>query len=848
MPIVQFFLYLRNCFSKISGFPTRMRVLSPRFSNSMWILALLVAAGFLLWAARARMQRTAYVTNTDRGADVFDATSPTGYADGQRWLIVPESNQRSYQWIAETQQMFAQGEWRVRHVDYENPPAGHDVLSASPYRWWLGLIAWCDHKLSGRSLGLAVERAALWADPLLHLLLLLSAATFAARQFGAFPGALVAVGIAGLYPLAGRFLPGGPDDRGLISAVILWSVLPLLAGVTRQRDTDSRRNSNEDSTDPASALRRVRRLFLIAGIMGGVGLWIGAQQQALVLTGITLGALAAAWMGSRGAKDDSGGASPVLPWRMWAVAGAVTSIAAYFVEFFPSHLGLHLEVNHPLYGLAWVGAGELLVRTEFWFRQGRRFWNVHQATALSLAIIAVAALPVAMVLVGTHTFLDPNLADSRLTFLPGGVIAGNLSVWIARDGFTAAVAATCLPLLLFVPVLVSLMRRPAHRTAIVIALGPMSVVFALACSQLGWWCLLDAMLLALVATTTASSTASIGSAGSRWLWPGLAGLVLVPGMIQLLPRTDAGDEIAFTASEVESLIKRSLAHWIADHAGPEGATILAPPSQTTRLCFHGGLDGVGTMNRENSDGLLATVRIVTATTGPEAQTLLTDHGVTHLVLPSWDTELDAFARKVVTNPEDAFISALRHWALPSWLRPLPYKLPAVPGWENRSVVVFRVTDDTNKVASLARLAEYFVETEQLKNAATVGEALRRYPADLNALIALAHVERARGNIEAYAETVDTLQTSIDGGFDRGLPWDRRVSLAIILALGEHHDLAREQVQQCFARLDAARIRALTTGELFRLQALSKAYDLPIADPELRELARTLVPAELRGRL
>jgi len=191
---------------------------------------------------------------------------------------------------------------------------------------------------------------------------------------------------------------------------------------------------------------------------------------------------------------------------------------------------------------------------------------------------------------------------------------------------------------------------------------------------------------------------------------------------------------------------------------------------------------------------------------------------------------------------------LHHWALPPWLRPLPYKLPAVAGWEDQSVVIFKVTEDSNRVASLGRLAEYFVETEQLDHARTVGDALRRHPADLNALISLAHVERARGNDAAFTQVLGTLQTSLESGLDRGLPWDRRVSLAIVLALGRQEEAAREQLKQCVDRVDEARIRSLATGALFRLQALGRAYNLPIADPALRDRAAKLLPAELRSRL
>jgi hypothetical protein len=51
-----------------------------------------------------------------------------------------------------------------------------------------------------------------------------------------------------------------------------------------------------------------------------------------------------------------------LPWRAWAVAGGVTALGAYLIEFAPAYLW-HWQLSsiHPLYALAWLGAGEILV-------------------------------------------------------------------------------------------------------------------------------------------------------------------------------------------------------------------------------------------------------------------------------------------------------------------------------------------------------------------------------------------------------------------------------------------------------------------------------------------------------
>ena len=133
-----------------------------------WIVVALGALGFLIWIDGthiARMEHVSATTGWSVDAPVVDRRSPTGYAGGRRRLIVAEHSNESYQWIAQTQQMFARSEWRVRRIDTENAPQGRVVHTPSPYRWWLGLVAWIDHVRSGEPIGLAVERAALFADP-----------------------------------------------------------------------------------------------------------------------------------------------------------------------------------------------------------------------------------------------------------------------------------------------------------------------------------------------------------------------------------------------------------------------------------------------------------------------------------------------------------------------------------------------------------------------------------------------------------------------------------------------------------------------------------------------------------
>lgn len=747
--------------------------------------------------------------------------------------------------------MLAEGTGRVHRVAQENAPLGREVYAASPYRWWLGLLARVDHLVSGQPLGLSVERAALVSDPLLHLLLLVGSTLFAARHFGSRAAVLVALAWVALFPLSTAFIPGAPDDHSLAFVCAVGSLLPLVAAfVSSQRAT-----SKDAANHPQN-----HRGFLLAGAFGGLGLWVSPAHQIPLLIGVAGGAVVALWLG-RTKPASPRSPLPTLqpptapqasPWRRWALAGAVVSLLAYLVENFPDHLGgLRLQVNHPLYGLGWLGLGEVLSRIQSWIETGKpgRSWRDGLAWVLGLA--ALSLMPVAMIWSKNPGFLVADPLASRLTFLTNGVAAKSFSAWLGRDGLTLVLVATVLPLLWFAVGAWKILFRTAPssiRPAIALALGPVVAATLLAFGQLQWWMMVDVALLGLVVAVTAGLATQAPSPRALNLWTGFVGAGLICGAMTCLPKSFAQGEIELSRREVESLIERTLAHRLADHVGPAGAVILAPPARTASLGFFGGLRGLGTPTWENQDGVAATVLIVTATTADEAQALINQRGITHLVLPSWDTDLDGFAELTLSRPSDSFIAALHRWALPPWLRPWPYHLPAVAGFEGESVVVLEVTEENERAPALSRVAEYFIEMQQLDLAAAAGETLQQFPADLGALIARAEIEKARSDGAALSKTFALLLSTLSGGFDRALAWDRRVSLAVVLAQGNRPELAQKQLQRCLNEINEERIRSLTTTSLYRLQALAATYGLKINDPRLRELARALLPEELRSRL
>ena len=224
------------------------------------------------------------------------------------------------------------------------------------------------------------------------------------------------------------------------------------------------------------------------------------------------------------------------------------------------------------------------------------------------------------------------------------------------------------------------------------------------------------------------------------------------------------------------------------------------------------------------------------------------HGATHIIIPSWDPFMDVFANIGEGQVAGTFLARLHQWNLPPWLRPVPYLLPTIAGFEGQSVVILEVVDEQDDATAASRLAEYFVDMGQLDLAAKAARLLRRFPADLGALLARVQVATALDQADELAATLDLLMRRISGGADRDLPWDQRVALAVVLVQAHHVDLARPRLRQCIAELDEEKLRSLSTILLYRLQVLRKALNLEISDPALRALSLELLPPDLRSRI
>ena len=102
--------------------------------------------------------------------------------------------------------------------------------------------------------------------------------------------------------------------------------------------------------------------------------------------------------------------------------------------------------------------------------------------------------------------------------------------------------------------------------------------------------------------------------------------------------------------------------------------------------------------------------------------------------------------------------------------------------------------------------------------------------------------------DCLASFLSAICSRLTHGGDRFLAVDRRVDLAVVLARTQQSPAAKDQVEKCLVKIDAAKIRSLSVGSLYRLQVLEKVFGLRISDPVLYQLAVDLLPSDLRAKL
>jgi hypothetical protein len=824
-----------------------------------WLPALVLALGFLAADTGRRLEAIAAVSGlrpSDATPPSPDPSSATGFAAGRHRLILPTAGVDGYHWLLQTERMLAGGGLRIRHTPLDNAPEGREVHWSSPPRWWLAFLA----RVRGAarpdlSPALALESVAAAAGAVALAAFLLLATPLLAWHFGSLAASVFALAWVAVFPLYETSMAGIVDHHGFAAMLAFLGLILLVAGgagLVREEPAASsggggagrERGESKDEAGPpggpqagrsaeapaGTRLRipeahQARRWFVAAGVAGGMGLWISAATTIPVLVATGFGALLAA--GGAASRGPEGAGRPrIRPglWRVWGATGCATALVAYGIEYAPDHLGLRLEVNHPLYALAWLGGGNLLAlacravaRKREPVPGGRTEWRRAAWSALLLAAPAavilvtgeatfrladpvlgafhagairefqglathiaglsalqtlqsVSALPLvllpagAVIALGSGRWAGAMLpgsdaaaeshsraegarpfprarlvlaavtAGAGLAFfhvaarssaralldaaglLPNGSVAAAVAIHAVRLGLDAAVFG----LLFLWPLWRSAVTRPADPAGLALAAAPAAVLLGLAFWQVRWLPTAMAALLAVLVTAAGlrSGPATAPALSERegfeiestrrplrtfteriaaWAFPAL---VLLP-----FPLSTAWFPWRHGYSgreEAAQVVARDVAYRLRTEAGTREVVAAAPPVTTTWLLWFGGFRGLGTLYWENAEGLAAAAALVFAADEAGALAAADRHGVTHIVLPSWEPigggppRLGADAAAPdggvpgATPAEPWLARATASGSLPDWLVPVPYATPALPALRGLTVRVLEV--------------------------------------------------------------------------------------------------------------------------------------------------------------
>jgi hypothetical protein len=665
-----------------------------------WIVSVVIAMGFFAADTGIRLRSIAWMQGELGGPPPVDPASRTGYAGGQRGLILPVAGRDGYHWIIQTQQMLAGEGLRIRRVQYDNAPGGREVHWSSAFRWWLAGLAGVHHAATGVPIGLSVERVAAVANPALFVLFTLLFTVVIARTMGAFPAAGFAAACVAVSPYVEAFVAGNVDHHGIAVAACLATVLFLLipSGGWR-RDAPPQGSLAGEDRPPVAA----RHWFVASGVAGGIGLWISAATIAPVLIALGLGAvLAAAWVRRR----PGGGEHPadLSLWRVWGIAGGTTSMVLYLVEYFPSAMGMRLEVNHPLYALCWAGGAELVHRCGRAALGQRVSTSSVDRAVLGVSLIAAALLPLTILLApGTFLVGDAFLWKLHTDYIPEfQPFISNLRglPWDARLR-----DVTLLPFVAVVLPLVTLRNTPSSaRASLALGWSAGLVTLALAMVQTRWWVVAAAVWLAV--WPVALHIVRGASQGSRSAVMRLLTVIAVVAVIAPRPVLAVrgwirqGGLPPLDWEEATALVVRDIAKNVRDRPGSDSAIILTDPATTTVLIYLTGARGVGTLYWENVEGLKAAAAIYGAATDEEARRLIRDRGVTHLIVVSWTAFAGQYAllsrgqSKDAPIPDSAFVwRIVRSGRPPPWLRLYRYQLPDHEAFRQHWVAIYEVIPD-----------------------------------------------------------------------------------------------------------------------------------------------------------
>ena len=661
-------------------------------------------------------------------------------------VILREMALDGYVWNRHASHLGDDGRLRLRYTDFDNAPDGRQVHWSSGFAWYLrglGLIR--QAMVPKESLRTSVARMSIWANPILLALLIPILAGLTAWRFGWLAGSTIAFGTIAAPGFYEGFLPADPDHHGLIAAALLGTILGIVwAGAGWVKPGASSRDLLP------SDMRTARQGMWISALFGAAGMWISALSQAMIMVGIGVGALLAAWVFACGLKkQEKANFHPEL-WSLWGRIGALATLGFYLLEYFPSAPALRLEVNHPFYAIAWWGGAKFIVVLGQWLSgrvqkekplagRGRagfivvlgrwlagwdQLENPLAWRKLILPAIAVSLIPLAVVIWGqaVHIGLEPF-------FMQLGTFIAELKPLLWRfqtKTLTFDTAFGYFPAITLAAIVLLFVRRipRSARTLLLFLNAPVFVITALQFYQTRWGMLASPAYIVLASLLLPVLWDLLSGSQENRVLRTVGALALAVFFLSV-PYRNFKSEVLVALSdpakqtpnptEALHLVMRDVAETIRRDAGNKPVVLLSSPNSSTLIAGMGDFRTIGTLYWENDLGLKTAASMLCAQSDDASLRLLKEKGITHIALISWENFIEPYfsilqgVKPNADKLENAYgYRALFQGVIPAWARPLPYPPNPITKQLGLRILLLAVTPDQSPIEAKFHLAEFLV--------------------------------------------------------------------------------------------------------------------------------------------
>lgn len=565
---------------------------------------------------------------------------------------------------------------RLRYTTIDNAPRGREVHWNSAWAWTIVGAGKVHSLFTGQPLRKSIEKATMWLNPLTLLALTIVLSAWVTRRGGVVLGVLVAVAMTCSDRFYEGFFPGYVDHHGLLTV----TAFGLMLGGIFMGAGWWQANREGTKTLLPDSIEKARSAAVFSAICGACGLWVSAASAIPPVALVGIAGVAAIIIHGREAMR-AGASFDGQTWRIWGRVGAAASFVFYLLEYFPQHMSMRMEPNHPLHALAWLGAGELIAQFgERWLGRSRERWS--NLERLVWPAFATLAGPAVVIIGGAKVF---SVLDPFMSRLHNDYIQEFLPLWRTVRGFDATaivqvIGLGSLPIIAAVATL-SYERKKAS-IVLWFATVAAGMFILMAILQSRWLLNSSGIQVALVMVVVSAWTIN-----RSLLVRSLAVLVAVcvlyvpTNAIRFINAHKQVKKREVSPKDAAACVNRDIARLIRE-SQPEGdITLLASPNASTGIAYYGRFKTLGTLYWENTEGLKAAALVHSAKSEDEAAKLIKHHGITHIALVFEENFIEQYHRLIYPKapPEEVkqtfAYRLLQEKVVPQWLQMIPYKVP-----------------------------------------------------------------------------------------------------------------------------------------------------------------------------